>query len=117
TDLMNSIWSDFTRLIFNLEFEFGEGDGEGAGDPVPPPRPAPGRGTSAGRVTYTSGADQEPSALAIAGGAAADANGYDDAYDEPAPVTQRVLNADQQVGRNDPCWCGSGKKFKRCHGQ
>ena len=20
------------------------------------------------------------------------------------------------VGRNDPCWCGSGKKFKRCHG-
>jgi len=117
TDLMNSIWSDFTRLIFNLEFEFGEGDGEGAGDPVPPPRPAPGQGTSAGRVTYTSGADQEPSALAIAGGAAADANGYDDAYDEPAPVTQRVLNADQQVGRNDPCWCGSGKKFKRCHGQ
>ncbi|MEA2186691.1 MAG: preprotein translocase subunit SecA [Solirubrobacteraceae bacterium] len=117
TDLMNSIWSDFTRLIFNLEFEFGEGDGDGAGDPVPPPRPAPGQGTSAGRVTYTSGADQEPSALAIAGGAAADANGYDDAYDEPAPVTQRVLNADQQVGRNDPCWCGSGKKFKRCHGQ
>ncbi|MGH2878480.1 MAG: SEC-C metal-binding domain-containing protein, partial [Solirubrobacteraceae bacterium] len=21
-----------------------------------------------------------------------------------------------RVGRNDPCWCGSGKKFKRCHG-
>jgi uncharacterized protein YchJ len=21
-----------------------------------------------------------------------------------------------QVGRNDPCWCGSGKKLKRCHG-
>ena len=21
------------------------------------------------------------------------------------------------VGRNDPCWCGSGKKFKRCHGR
>ncbi|MFM9043140.1 MAG: SEC-C metal-binding domain-containing protein [bacterium] len=20
------------------------------------------------------------------------------------------------VGRNDPCWCGSGKKFKKCHG-
>jgi uncharacterized protein YecA (UPF0149 family) len=19
-------------------------------------------------------------------------------------------------GRNEPCWCGSGKKFKRCHG-
>ena len=22
----------------------------------------------------------------------------------------------EQLGRNDPCWCGSGKKFKRCHG-
>ena len=21
-----------------------------------------------------------------------------------------------RLGRNDPCWCGSGKKFKRCHG-
>jgi preprotein translocase subunit SecA len=22
----------------------------------------------------------------------------------------------RKVGRNDPCWCGSGKKYKRCHG-
>jgi preprotein translocase subunit SecA len=22
-----------------------------------------------------------------------------------------------KVGRNDPCPCGSGKKFKHCHGQ
>jgi preprotein translocase subunit SecA len=21
-----------------------------------------------------------------------------------------------KIGRNDPCWCGSGKKFKHCHG-
>ncbi|HVZ81303.1 MAG TPA: SEC-C metal-binding domain-containing protein [bacterium] len=21
-----------------------------------------------------------------------------------------------KVGRNDPCWCGSGKKYKKCHG-
>ncbi|MBN1773864.1 MAG: SEC-C domain-containing protein [Deltaproteobacteria bacterium] len=20
-----------------------------------------------------------------------------------------------QLGRNDPCWCGSGKKYKHCH--
>jgi preprotein translocase subunit SecA len=32
------------------------------------------------------------------------------------PVQQRVVDADQQVGRNEPCWCGSGKKFKKCHG-
>ena len=22
-----------------------------------------------------------------------------------------------KLGRNDPCWCGSGKKYKRCHGR
>ena len=23
----------------------------------------------------------------------------------------------KKLGRNDPCWCGSGKKFKKCHGK
>jgi preprotein translocase subunit SecA len=29
---------------------------------------------------------------------------------------QRTVSDQQKVGRNDPCWCGSGKKFKKCHG-
>jgi preprotein translocase subunit SecA len=45
-----------------------------------------------------------------------DGGGDDDDYEVPAPVQQRVLDEEHQVGRNDPCWCGSGKKFKRCHG-
>ena len=31
------------------------------------------------------------------------------------PRIEPVVRA-QQPGRNDPCWCGSGKKFKKCHG-
>ncbi len=27
-----------------------------------------------------------------------------------------VRSEEQKLGRNDPCWCGSGKKFKKCHG-
>ena len=34
----------------------------------------------------------------------------------PAPVETRRLDEHEQIGRNDPCWCGSGKKFKKCHG-
>jgi len=34
----------------------------------------------------------------------------------PASSQQRVVSEHEKVGRNDPCWCGSGKKFKRCHG-
>jgi preprotein translocase subunit SecA len=29
---------------------------------------------------------------------------------------QRVATEHDKIGRNDPCWCGSGKKFKKCHG-
>ncbi|MFZ0815455.1 MAG: preprotein translocase subunit SecA [Candidatus Sulfotelmatobacter sp.] len=32
-----------------------------------------------------------------------------------APV-QQVVRGQEKVGRNDPCPCGSGKKFKKCHG-
>ena len=30
---------------------------------------------------------------------------------------QRILNRLPKPGRNDPCPCGSGKKFKNCHGR
>jgi preprotein translocase subunit SecA len=36
--------------------------------------------------------------------------------DEPAQP-QQVRNDDTKVGRNDPCPCGSGKKYKHCHGR
>jgi uncharacterized protein YchJ len=28
-----------------------------------------------------------------------------------------VKSAEQKIGRNQPCYCGSGKKFKLCHGK
>ena len=31
-------------------------------------------------------------------------------------VVKTVKRDEPKVGRNDPCWCGSGKKFKKCHG-
>jgi len=32
-------------------------------------------------------------------------------YVDEAPMEKK------SSGRNDPCWCGSGKKFKKCHGK
>lgn len=31
-----------------------------------------------------------------------------------APTSQQIINLEPKVGRNDPCPCGSGKKFKKC---
>jgi preprotein translocase subunit SecA len=39
---------------------------------------------------------------------------FDDPNYTMAPV---VKSEHDKVGRNEPCWCGSGKKFKHCHGQ
>ena len=38
-------------------------------------------------------------------------------HDHMQEVLQPVVKAaNQKLGRNEPCWCGSGKKFKLCHG-
>jgi len=37
--------------------------------------------------------------------------------EDVAAVEQPFIREGQKVGRNDPCPCGSGKKFKQCHGQ
>jgi len=31
-------------------------------------------------------------------------------------IGPKQVVAGQKVGRNDPCPCGSGKKYKKCHG-
>jgi preprotein translocase subunit SecA len=36
---------------------------------------------------------------------------------QPAPAAQPYIRDVAKVGRNDPCPCGSGKKFKQCHGK
>ncbi|MFT4531299.1 MAG: preprotein translocase subunit SecA [Gammaproteobacteria bacterium] len=57
----------------------------------------------AARASY-----QHEAATAIEG------DGGDDADEQPA---QPYVRDEQKVGRNDECPCGSGKKFKHCHGK
>jgi preprotein translocase subunit SecA len=33
------------------------------------------------------------------------------------PAVQQVRRIGEKIGRNDPCPCGSGKKYKQCHGK
>jgi preprotein translocase subunit SecA len=116
-DLMNTIWSDFTRMIFNVEVEV-----EGANGSTAERYDAPGAQPRPARVSYSGGGPDQPSALAAAAAgappdeAAAYAGEQDPAAAPVEPVRQRVLSEDEQVGRNEPCWCGSGRKFKKCHG-
>ena len=127
-DLMNSVWSDYTRMIYNVQVNVDGQNGDGgAGGRAPiPPFSAAGNSTRAGRVSY-SGGHSAAGAGALAAAAAAAGLGTNASAEaafaengegmEALPVVeQRVLDDEHQVGRNDPCWCGSGKKFKKCHG-
>ena len=131
-ELMTAIWEEFARVIFHVEVdvepaqagEMFEGDERPAG------------------VQYSGGGpENQPSALgqaraqaagaAAAGAAAAGAGAASDG-DAPGPdgngaatpagthrdaTTGAVVKDEHaKLGRNDPCWCGSGKKYKKCHG-
>jgi preprotein translocase subunit SecA len=127
-DLMNSVWTDYTRMVFNVQVNVEGQNGTGNGAGGAPAFAASGSATRAGRVSYSGGRSaagagalaQAAAAAGVQGGGqavGAYAENGGAAEPELAPVVeQRVVDDEHQVGRNDPCWCGSGKKFKRCHG-
>src|SRR4051794_1673764 len=75
--------------------------------------PQPGaNGGNGSRLQYEHETVAGAAAIAQAGagnGAGADATA-------PAAVQTMQASPHEKLGRNDPCWCGSGKKFKKCHG-
>ena len=115
--LMEAIWEEFARLIFHVNVELQPAEVEEAFAPE----------EEDVDVSYSGGTEEEqPSALAEARAAAA-AGGAATATAAPAVAaagngsggtnaTTVVKGEDEKIGRNDPCWCGSGKKYKKCHG-
>jgi preprotein translocase subunit SecA len=126
-ELMHSIWEEFSKLIFHAQLEvepaqLGAMRANGEGAPA--------------ALDYSGGTlESQPSALqqiAAAGGAGgAGAAGAEMVQTGVAPagngpggngaaqeVVETVVKDEREknIGRNDPCWCGSGKKYKKCHG-
>ena len=57
------------------------------------------------------------SAAAAAAGAAAAARAATTADGGGEAPSQPYVREGRKLGRNEPCWCGSGKKYKQCHGK
>jgi preprotein translocase subunit SecA len=55
-------------------------------------------------------------AASAAGGPVATASGNGNGDGAAAGGARQQVRAGPKIGRNDPCYCGSGKKYKRCHG-
>jgi preprotein translocase subunit SecA len=81
----------------------------------------PSDGRTNGNLSYEHQSMAGADAIAAAGGGAVPAVataavGGGGSVSTPVAPRPVVKSEHESLGRNDPCWCGSGKKFKRCHG-
>ncbi len=108
SQMMQAIADDFVRYVMHLDVVV-----------QPAARPA------LQNVQYSAPADPVEGSAAIRPAVAAAAytgdgagsNGEGPDGQEPAVPATVVKSPEQKLGRNQPCWCGSGKKFKLCHGR
>jgi preprotein translocase subunit SecA len=116
-ELLHSIWDEFSKLVFRAEIEVQPDEAGGA------VAATNGGGGTAG-LAYSGGTlENQPSALQEVA-AASGASAVDVAAAQAAgpnsggfETVETVVKDDKEnIGRNDPCWCGSGKKYKKCHG-
>ena len=60
--------------------------------------------------------EQNPGDTAVEAAAAA-RNAAVNRQAQPKEPAKPFVREEKKIGRNEPCWCGSGKKFKQCHGK
>jgi preprotein translocase subunit SecA len=113
-ELMHSIWDEFSKLVYRAEIEVQpEQNGAAA---------ATNGGGETSTLAYSGGTlENQPSALqevaAASGASAVDVAAAAAAGPGNGEVVETVVKDEHdKIGRNDPCWCGSGKKYKKCHG-
>jgi preprotein translocase subunit SecA len=110
--MMAAIADDFVRYIFHLKVVKDEPrqpaqalQYSAAGSPV--------QGSAAIRAaTGAAAAPAAAAAMAAAAGGPAPVAGV-----PPATPVNQPVRVEKTPGRNDPCFCGSGKKYKLCHGR
>jgi preprotein translocase subunit SecA len=104
--MMGAVEDDFVRYVFHLQVVREEAQ------PAPRPR----------RLQYSApeGPVQGSEALRSAGAAEAAAGGLVDpetVADNGQEAVMEPVRVEKVPGRNEPCFCGSGKKYKFCHGR
>ena len=130
-DLMNSVWADYTRMIFNVQVNVeGQNGRNGAGSGWRPdavrgrgqrhargPRLLLGRAQRGGRRRDRGRRGRRGrTRRARSGGAYAENGGEAEPKRLPV-VEQRVVDDEHQVGRNDPCWCGAARSSRSATGR
>jgi preprotein translocase subunit SecA len=110
-ELTATIQEEIVRYLLRIQIDRPPEEPAEAFEPGPSPVEPGGNGALVYEHESAAGADVIRAAGAGAGISAAGAMGGAATF-----TGQRVATEYDRVGRNDPCPCGSGKKFKKCHG-
>jgi preprotein translocase subunit SecA len=113
TDLGRTIRAEVVLHLFHAELAPPE---EGTPPPELVPQAAPPGGNGNLRYEHETSAGAEVIDAALGAGASTAALGVPAATGGTGTVQTVHASPHEKIGRNDPCWCGSGKKFKKCHG-
>ena len=110
-DLNRIIRQEVIALLFHAQIEASAVEDGSPTAALPQPT------ADTGRLTYEhetlSGAD---AIAAAGGGASAVVDALRPTGHGANPGGAQAHSEHGDIGRNDACWCGSGKKYKRCHG-
>ena len=128
-DMMARIDNETIRYLFHIQVQQSEqppqpGSGPGPSRPPSPPRsPAPRSGGARAAVASAAARAEEPAPERLPAFAREMERKQQRQQKElqyqagPAQAeAPKPVRAGAKVGRNDPCPCGSGKKYKKCHG-
>jgi preprotein translocase subunit SecA len=107
--MKDRIDEDMIRYLWRLRPTVAEGS------PQPAVRQPPRRQAPMSFSAGSSSTAAAPQRAAAGGTATATAPRPARTGGDDAPV-KTVRRDEPKIGRNDPCWCGSGKKYKKCHG-
>ena len=112
--MTSSLYEDFLRTILRLQIAVNSQESM-------PEEPDPTERASYSNPEENLAAPQTSSQAFSAGGQAPDAAAVPQQREKPEHAKVETYVKDESdpyanVGRNDPCPCGSGKKFKKCHG-
>jgi preprotein translocase subunit SecA len=118
-DMRRRIEEEIVRYLWWLK-PVVQTEGEDTAAPSPPVRQAPRRQA----LSYNNPAEQTPSVFQSPRSAEPPVPVGDITAGTPRPArvggddapVKTVKREEPKIGRNDPCWCGSGKKYKKCHG-
>jgi preprotein translocase subunit SecA len=120
-DMMARIDNETVRYLFHIQVQQGEPPQQLEPRPEPPRPPRDARNAMASAAARASSGDGEPQHLPSVAREIErkQARQQRDLQYQTGPAqaeAPKPVRAAAKVGRNDPCPCGSGKKYKKCHG-